>query len=336
MAKEEWQDSLKAKIRIVKTGHNDHPSAAKKNAAPSQSSGAKQDGRDSKGKRNSDAQPRNDSRSERADNNKQSGGGLNLQNANAGWLFWRYMTHDPNNGEAVKKAANQLLNLHISPSANNEKSLPQRLGFELITTYPGMLLGSGYAHDFKESGDGNANFKLGFFFDHTTGEPIIAGSSIKGVLRSVFPSRVLKGYQDASREWIRELLRDDAADIDALESEIFEGARAGIIGAPESDDLDRGKQISLYERDRFLDARLASGGDKVFADDYITPHGDELKNPTPLRFLKVAGRVKFAFSFILNDGVITAKQKLDLFKTIITTLGVGAKTNVGYGKLETA
>jgi hypothetical protein len=69
----------------------------------------------------------------------------------------------------------------------------------------------------------------------------------------------------------------------------FEGARAGIIGAPESDDLDRDKQISLYERDRFLDARLASGGDKVFADDYITPHGDELKTQRRFAFSKSRG-----------------------------------------------
>src|SRR5690554_3416875 len=61
---------------------------------------------------------------------------------------------------------------------SNKRSANDR--WELYTTYPGLLIGSGYQH---ESG-GENEFKIGFFFDYTTGLPQIPGSSVKGVLRS--------------------------------------------------------------------------------------------------------------------------------------------------------
>ncbi len=55
--------------------------------------------------------------------------------------------------------------------------------FDLQTTYPGLLIGTGYTHGTNLMGE----LKIGFFFDHTTGLPIIPGSSVKGLLRSMFP-----------------------------------------------------------------------------------------------------------------------------------------------------
>jgi len=67
--------------------------------------------------------------------------------------------------------------------------------FELTTIYPGLLIGAGYSHpalkEIKKSDrDEVGDFQLGFFFDHTTGLPVIPGSSVKGVLKSVFPKKV--------------------------------------------------------------------------------------------------------------------------------------------------
>ena len=63
-----------------------------------------------------------------------------------------------------------------------------------------------------------------------------------------------------------------------------------------------------------------------------------MKNPTPLKLLKVRPLVRFLFRFRLGDSVIkavgvtvTADQKKELFKRILSDLGVGAKTNVGFG-----
>lgn len=63
--------------------------------------------------------------------------------------------------------------------------------FELTTAGAGLLLGSGYAHGSGLLGE----MKIGFFFDHTTGLPVIPGSSVKGVLRSAFPGPYRKAAQ---------------------------------------------------------------------------------------------------------------------------------------------
>ena len=59
----------------------------------------------------------------------------------------------------------------------------------LNTTYPGLLIGSGYIHEIGSTNIEN-ELKLGFFFDHTTGLPIIPASSVKGLLRSAFKKAV--------------------------------------------------------------------------------------------------------------------------------------------------
>ena len=75
-------------------------------------------------------------------------------------------------------------------------------------------------------------------------------------------------------------------------------------------------------------------------DDSITPHGDNpLKNPIPIPMLKIAPGCVMEFRFALGDSIINgntyfASCKSEIFKKILGTVGVGAKTNVGYGQLE--
>jgi CRISPR-associated protein Cmr6 len=75
-------------------------------------------------------------------------------------------------------------------------------------------------------------------------------------------------------------------------------------------------------------------------DDSITPHKDgPLRNPTPITMLKIAPGCEIEFRFRLVDSVVDGKvfkkeDKLKLFENILKTVGVGAKTNVGYGQLE--
>ena len=107
-----------------------------------------------------------------------------------------------------------------------------------------------------------------------------------------------------------------------------------------------GNNLSVYERDIFFDAVIIKPDSKrrILCSDSITPHGGEthdnpLKNPTPLAFLKIAPGCEIEFRFKLNDTkigdeTIKADTKRDLFKEILTTVGIGAKTNVGYGQLE--
>ena len=79
---------------------------------------------------------------------------------------------------------------------------------------------------------------------------------------------------------------------------------------------------------------------RILCSDSITPHGDNpLKNPTPLTFLKIAPGSTMEFRFKLVDSEITEKiftaaQKKALFEEILKTVGIGAKTNVGYGQFK--
>ncbi|MDO4695788.1 MAG: type III-B CRISPR module RAMP protein Cmr6 [Porphyromonas sp.] len=188
--------------------------------------------------------------------------------------------------------------------------------FKLKTTYPGLVCGIGYHHEInkpkseKETTDKEDTpevYNLGMYFDYTSGLPVIPGSSIKGMLCS------------AIVEW--GFLKDkgmDADKVDKFVSTVF-----------------KGEGLSIYDRDIFLDAvPVGTPSQLLFGEDYITHHPDPLQNPTPVRFLRVNPGVTYEFRFILKDHAKgpSAKEKLDLFKEIILTFGLGAKTNVGYGQ----
>jgi CRISPR-associated protein Cmr6 len=221
--------------------------------------------------------------------------------------------------------------------------------FKLSTQYPGLILGTGYVHEVKLKGE----LKLGLFFDHTSGLPLLPGSSVKGVIRDAFPKwhELNSGSEPEDFKWVKtyqikaylesktfeEIERDYAAkrnelkaEISALENYIFEG-------------LDKeGKPLSIYHRDQFLDAVLINFEDKpILNTDSITPHIHDgmryedglLKNPVPIPFLKIAPHTQFQFNFNLTDNGLTADAKEKLFKQILMDNGIGAKTNVGYGVL---
>lgn len=183
--------------------------------------------------------------------------------------------------------------------------------FRLEILYPGLVTGIGINHEAKIEGE----FKLGVHFDWTYGMPVVYGSSVKGVLKSYFKEFYSK--------------KDNQPEVKDAIKDIFEG---------------EGK--SIYNRDIFFDAAIIQADSKgrILCSDSITPHGDNpLKNPVPITFLKIAPGCKLEFRFKLVDTIIvkegktltlTAAQKLDIFKEILTTVGIGAKTNVGYGQLK--
>ena len=241
--------------------------------------------------------------------------------SNLGWLFYKEYYQDLKkedyllmllSKEEKKHKQREIENLekHIQSKVTTlikkSKSITiednEMLGnthFTATTTYPGLILGSGNAHELP-SIEGQAI--LGFHFDYTSGLPTIQGSSIKGVLRSAF----------RHTEYIKEYV-DDEVDVEALEKEIFDNG------------------------DVFFDAVVVSNG-KILGEDFLAPHGDDpLKNPIPLRFIKVLPDVTFRFDFELtddDDGILDKSKKETLFKKILSDLGLGAKTNVGYGKFE--
>lgn len=185
----------------------------------------------------------------------------------------------------------------LTQNFNNFFEIPNSQTFTLETIYPGLLIGSGYNH--PKLKDTNNDFQLGFFFDHTTGLPIISGSSIKGMLRSVCEKK--RFMEDVYKQVI---------------------------------------PLNIFEDNEtvFYDAYITSTHDenkgRIFGSDYITSHYSNeengmFKEPNPIKFLKVLSGVTFKFQFgFIND------EYLDIFKQIILDFGLGAKTNVGYGKFQ--
>ncbi len=201
-----------------------------------------------------------------------------------------------------------LLNKNLTTLLKNGEhffQIPHSKTFDLVTTYPGLLIGAGYAHPkLKENND---DFQLGFFFDHTTGMPIIPGSSIKGVLRSIAPLDKKDPLYDNKKAYMQAVYDSDEAMIEKF-CACFED------------------QSTVFYDAYPVDTEDSEG--RIFADDYITPHGDNLtEEPNPIRFLKIRPGVTFRFQFD------AAPKLVELFEQILTDRGIGAKTNVGYGQM---
>lgn len=232
-------------------------------------------------------------------------------------------------GKCIEKSNQKLIGWKMKQEdIHANKHIYNKLRDEIIelkfkTTYPGLLIGSGYNHDVSA----DDAFKLGMEFDYTTGLPIIPASSVKGVLRSAFPSQYEGEDAESRKEYIKDILNEVgiSVDVEELELNIFEGVKDG-------------RRMSVYNRDVFYDAVISvkENVDKqILTEDYITPHKEELKNPTPIKFLKIASGIQLEFRFKLTDmdGKIDKNKKKDVFKRILLDLGIGSKTNVGYGKL---
>lgn len=211
-------------------------------------------------------------------------------------------------------------------SINLDPQNPYIAGFTLTVCYPGLVTGVGIGHEAKVEGE----FKLGLHLDYTTGLPVVYGSSVKGVLRSAFEVENL----------MEVLLAVAGPKLNELESIGQKLAKrplkewsALIFGDNEERD-----PRSAYHRDIFFDAIVCgvNRNGRFLASDSITPHGSNpLQNPTPITFVHIASGSRIHFRFRLTDtGELTAGDKKTLFKAILMTFGAGAKTNVGYGRLE--
>jgi len=223
-----------------------------------------------------------------------------MSRANIGWLFYKEMYRNGDDDSHIKKTMGRILNVK-----GHDESMNFKQKFTLDTTYPGLIIGSGYNHGISSDYDA----KIGFYFDHTTGLPLIQGSSVKGLLRSCFGlefGNQVDPYKENKHTFIRELLNKPNLDVEALANEIFEGL--------DSED----KPMSIYKRDIFYEARVVSIKNDLIHDDYITPHGDDpFKDPKPIRFIKVAPEVTFEFSFDLKESTtldISADERDALFR----------------------
>ncbi|MBO5613936.1 MAG: type III-B CRISPR module RAMP protein Cmr6 [Prevotella sp.] len=220
-----------------------------------------------------------------------------------GELDWKVIKSEKN--ERILQKRNDFLT-NTGLLYRIEKPVETNDTFDLEILYPGLVTGIGINHEATIKGE----FKLGVHFDWTYGMPVIYGSSVKGVLRSYF------------REFYKPNESQPSVN-DAFE-DIFEGGKK-----------------SIYDRDIFFDAVIvqADKNGHILASDSITPHDSPLKNPVPITFLKIAPGcvVEFRYKLVdtnINGKILSVENKRAIFKKILMTVGIGAKTNVGYGQLK--
>lgn len=250
--------------------------------------------------------------------NNNTGNQAMPQAANMHYLFnIDYFEPLTNDNASYSNKNSGLKNFRFEPISQIDdwKKMKSYRFFTLKTTYPGLLMGTGNLHSINEK----EVIKNGFSFDYVNGLPYLPGSSLKGIIRSCFPKDKEDSNNQRYKEYIQELLGGSELDIDGLRDHIFNN------------------------KDIFLGAYPSFDKKRTLLDfDYITPHSDELKNPIPIQILKVRPNIKFEFGFILHDYVVddqvilTAEEKLNLFQNCLLDMGIGAKTNVGYGNLVRA
>lgn len=288
-----------------------------------------------------------------------------LRNANLGWIFYKkyfdgYNRKKDSNKDQNNRNRDTLSNRNqtiLEKQYENSSSIfdvnaPQN--FSLQTAYPGLLIGSGYTHEYGNGTDKDDAFKVGFYVDYVSGIPCIPGHSVKGSIRAYFPNHKNEKYEQEKAELIVSILggQDEC-------KKRYDEFSLNVANAPEYTAVifstllgelmfeghvpifyKNGKfeyeQLPLSQKDVFFDAYINRGGRDGFflANDYITHHESPLKNPNPLQFLKVLPGVSFKFQFRLTNNLISTDRKKSLFIALITEFGLGAKTNVGYGQFK--
>lgn len=250
--------------------------------------------------------------------------------ANIGYQFYHSVGIPRFNKDNVRAA------IFVNEEVSNVLRTANFYVVKMKVQAPGLLIGSGLAHGLPGSEE---DVKTGLQFDYTSGLPVIPGSSVKGVIRSAFPT--IKEDKEQSNE-------ADAEKLNYIKSLIADIPEFSSLVLEDNDILELGNQM-FNHGDIFADALLVGYGTRmkqhgpvtqVLTEDYITPHtGGPLAQPIPIKIVKVAPGVTFAFCFKFNETkigakVVSASMKKALCAAILQDLGVGAKTNVGYGVLK--
>ena len=92
-----------------------------------------------------------------------------------------------------------------------------------------------------------------------------------------------------------------------------------------------GKQSDKFDQEETI--KIPAG--TFLFDDTLAFHKHPLKDPMPIRLLKILPEIDIQFQFRLNDlGGLSGQQKATLFKYLLNKYGAGAKTSSGYGQFR--
>jgi len=249
--------------------------------------------------------------------------------------------------DAFLKAANS------SQSVQNQINYGKRMSdfyrsiqarqFSVYVRYPGLLIGTGYPHKTKQA---KGEIQVGTLFDWITGAPYYPGSSVKGVLRSLFKIASGEGVEAAGyRTELLERINSVAPGVyEVLSRNDVIYLRTALFGKDPKDE----SHISQNGQNTFYDAHIVgfrknpSGQQKkLIGLDSLAPHKDKITNPIPINMLRILPDVCLTFSMQIHDlqdpdgnVLMTDDQIFTLFKGIILDLGFGAKTRTGYGVVK--
>lgn len=230
----------------------------------------------------------------------------------------------------MKKCKDKLMKAEFTRITESYDKLDQLDGvvsFQLKTCAPGLLIGIGNAHGTKGK---NEDIQMGMSMDYVTGYPYIPGTTVKGIIRSAF-----KKFPEEICNWLGwEYKGKGEKNLEDLKKKIFE---------PDS-------EKEFAKKDIFFDAYIVKADEyrRTFIDtDNITPHINK-KNPAESIFkspeaittmLKVRPNITFEFKIRMSDGgkiKNSEKNRKDLYQNLLCELGIGAKTNLGYGFMTPA
>lgn len=173
------------------------------------------------------------------------------------------------------------------------------LDLEARLTYKGLVGAS--------SSFGQPAFKVGLSFDPLLNVPYIPGPSIKGAVKA---ASILKKVLP-----------------DKLLGEIFGNGSIGRLDFSDAYPVERGAKGYILIPD-VLTPHYSKRGEDVLKEDQVVP--------TPIPFLSIAPTTKFRF--LIVDRAQKADQPFleTLLKAVAVafSLGVGAKTALGYGAFE--
>ena len=244
-----------------------------------------------------------------------------MESKNVNYLFNREYTEALLKGRKAENLNTELITaINDSISNNIKKGLPEAILDEVdvhkayfAVRYPGVLVGLGYPHELSEGPEQSelkGQISGGFMFDYVTGLPYIPGSSIKGIVRHIFDNAC---DNDEYLQYLNSICENKFTE-EQLKEYIHEHFGMTDGGGT----------------DVFYDAYV-SGPDNI--KDYIgleniTPHSNALKNPIPITMLKIMPGV------LIKVAIKTDDKSFCVYKRILQDMGVGAKTNVGFGIIE--
>lgn len=245
----------------------------------------------------------------------------NFESENLNYAYnWEYMHRlvDGQEEEIVKNLNEEIYEIAAKKQVeycNSVNTLIEKTNADVLyfkVEYPGLLVGLGNPHEVVIEKKNKGQLALGFSLDYVTGMPYIPGSSLKGLMHSVLNNTDAKDYLKnigcaAADKFVKEYLGTSK---DGIGGDVFYGV--------------------------YPVGRCNEKIKRLMGQETIAPHLDEngkpsqIKNPKAISFMKIMPGTIVAVLIKYKEDKFVNERK-SIYNSIIKDMGIGAKTNVGFG-----